>query len=467
MQFSVSSVLSVFSVVSFLEQGFLVHGVMYTIDDPVVSVAVEALAAQFVARFRSQITRPRIVGREAEFPVVNAAGQAADVRRLWEPLMERGDLRPKYDSGSRNLIVALDGENYSYALEVGVGTVEINTRPCHDLWTVKTLTEEAVSRLVRAAARRGWQVLGYGIQPVTRASLRLMSPKQRYQSLYRAMGEEWLWYTVTASDQVQIDIGREEMVLMLNFGNLIAPVLIALCANSPVYEGEISPYCSGREGRMARIHAGEHRHGMPARPYASIADYVRTVSQAQFLILRDQYEVVPSSQLFTQYLREHGPDFDAFLFHEHYIWNSARLRVAYGTIELRPACQQPWREHMAAAALGLGLIEAAEPVYAYIQEELGEDYWGIMRTYHRQVIARGLAAPQPAPHFLRRMVEMAQAGLRQRGFGEEQLLGSIFGRLQRQENPAQHIRRIFRTDGLHRVLTESAIRPAVTRPERV
>jgi hypothetical protein len=120
---------------------------------------------------------------------------------------------------------------------------------------------------------------------------------------------------------------------------------------------------------------------------------------------------------------------------------------------------------MAAATLGLGLVEAARPVYAYVQEELGDDYWEIMRTYHRQVIARGLAAPQPAPHFLRRTVEMAQEGLRRRGFGEERLMASILGRLQRQENPAQHVRRIFRSDGLHGVLGQTAIRPAITRPE--
>ncbi len=85
--------------------------------------------------------------------------------------------------------------------------------------------------------------------------------------------------------------------------------------------------------------------------------------------------------------------------HEHYIWNSARLRAAYGTLEVRPACQQPWPETMAAAALTLGLAEASQPIMAYIQEVLGEDYWQRMRTYHRQAIRHGLRALQPAPHF--------------------------------------------------------------------
>jgi gamma-glutamylcysteine synthetase len=298
-----------------------------------------------------------------------------------------------------------------------------------------------------------------------------MAPKQRYQSLYRAMGSEWLWYTVTASDQIQIDIERDEALHMLNFGNLMAPVIVALCANSPIYEARLSRFCSGREGRMAQIHASEHRHGMPVRPYANLRDYVESASQAVHLILRDMQagEVLPSSRPFHEYLLEQRAElsseevFDAFLFHEHYIWNSARLRAAYGTIEIRPACQQPWTEHMAAQALCLGLVEASVDIFDYIQDALGAEYWDAMRGYHRFAIERGLAAPQPAPNFLRRMIDFAEQGLRNREFGEEQLLKPIWHRLQRAENPAQHARRIFRTDGLNALLNSAAIRPDLIR----
>ena len=43
-----------------------------------------------------------------------------------------GDLALKVGSGNENVIVGLEGEDYSYALEVGLGTVEINTRPCRE-----------------------------------------------------------------------------------------------------------------------------------------------------------------------------------------------------------------------------------------------------------------------------------------------------------------------------------------------
>ena len=427
---------------------------MYDLDE-----VVEVLATQFTEAFPVDTPTQRTIGREAEYPIVKATGEAADARRLLEHLRATLGLHAHYDSGNPRLIVGADGEDYKYALEVGVGTIEINTRPCRTLFEIQSIMVEAVLPVVRQAAYYDWRVLGYGIQPLSPPSLAIMSPKQRYQSLYRSMGAEWLWYTVTASDQCHVAIGRSEMVNLLNFGNMMAPVLIALCGNSPIHSGRLSRFCSSREGRMAGIHANEYRHGMPARPYTTIADYVRTVSQANYLIARSAGEVIPVNRPFTDYLLEHGPDYPAFLYHEHYVWNSARLRAAYGTIEIRPACQQPWPEQMAAMTLSVGLIEAAATIDAYVQGVLGSDYWSIMRTYHQQVIHFGLSAPQPAPHFLETIVELATAGLQQRGHGEETLMTPIENRIYRRLNPAQRNRRIFDFDGMTGLLSQAAIYP--------
>jgi gamma-glutamylcysteine synthetase len=359
------------------------------------------------------------------------------------------------------MIVGLTSSDYHFALEVGLGTMEISTRPCQNLLEIRALIEAAVARLVSAAARFNGRVLGYGIQPHSRPDLRIMAPKRRYLSLYRAMGESWLWYTVTAADQLHVALARGEMIDMLNFGSLITPVIIALCADSPVYAGKVSPFCSAREGVMTEIRAGEHRHGMAARPYRDIVDFVAATAQSTYLIVRAGGDIYPSSQPFTEFLREHGPDFEAFLFHEHYIWNSARLRAAYGTIEVRPACQQPWSEHMAASALILGLVEAAPAIRAYIENVLGVDYWERMRTYHQQAIRHGLAAPQPAPNFLRQLAEMAEGALAARGFGEQELLLPVFARLARGLNPAQRARAVFASDGLAGLLAYTTIRPGM------
>jgi gamma-glutamylcysteine synthetase len=433
--------------------------------DPALEAQLEPvytrLAERFAASFAPVRSGLRTVGREAEYPVVGLRGEAVDVRRLWNVLLEAGDLQPEYGAGAAGhapFIVGLKGRDYSYALEVGLGTIELNTRPCRDLFEIERIMQTAVARLVHAAARFGWRVLGYGVQPASPPTIGLMSPKQRYLSLYRAMGNAWLWYTVTASDQLQFAISRDEMLHMLNHGNLMAPIIIALCANSPVYGGKLSPFCSAREGVMADIRATEHRHGMPLAPFASLYDFVRTLAQPTYLIMQAGGEVVPSSRPFSAYLAENGPDFQAFLFHEHYIWNSARLRAAYGTLEVRPACQQPWGEHMAAAALILGLAEASHAVLGYIEDTLGVGYWHQMRVYHQQVIRYGLAAPQPGPEFLAEIVQRAQAGLAARGLGEETLLAPIWSRLHRRQNPAQRARAIFQADGLAALLPAAAVR---------
>jgi gamma-glutamylcysteine synthetase len=420
--------------------------------------SIDALAVEFVSHFPVELRGPRTIGREAEYPVVTATGEAADVRRLWEPLQSLGDFRVQHDSFNPNrLIVSLEDDQAGYTLEVGLGTVEVITGPCADLFELQAAHEAAMRRLLQAAARLDYRILGYGIQPLTPPSLDLMAPKHRYQVIYKALGQPWLWFTLTASDQVQIDISGPELVRMINFGNLMAPVMVALCANSPIWEGRSQPYISAREGQMGQIHAAEYRHGMVARPFEDAADFIETMSRQICLVLRQNLQYSVYNQPFLTYLAQHGPDFPAYLLHEHYIWNSARARTNHATIELRPACQQPWPEHMAAAALGLGLVEAAGAIEALLERLFGADTWPALRAYHQQVIAHGLAAPPPAPDLLLQIVTLAAEALRQRGRGEEIFIESLFGRLRQGANPAQRALQIFQQEGLAALVAQAAI----------
>ena len=184
-------------------------------------------------------------------------------------------------------------------------------------------------------------------------------------------------------------------------------------------------------------------------------------AQVQYLILRSDGEVVPSSRSFADVLRESGPDMEQFLFHEHYIWNSARLRVAYGTLEMRPACQQPWESHMAACgAWGWDWWRRRGRLWRMWRMRWATGTGNILREYHRRAIARGLLASEPAPDFLATIVTLAEQGLRERERGEERFLQPVRQRLLRRENPARRLRRAYRTEGLTGVLTRATIQPA-------
>lgn len=447
--------------------------------EPSLHRAYEALADRFAAHFPTQLQGPRTVGREAEFPVVDQSGRAADIDRLWPLLLaeETGEgyslspLKVKQDAVNTDLIVGLDGTAYSYALEVGKGTIELNVGPYTTLFELESAFRTAVERLVRAAAKLDWRVLGYGVQPLSPATRDLLSPKQRYHALADIMGDDWIWYTVTASDQTHVDVSRDEAVSVLNFAILMAPVVVALCANSPVVAGALTGDCSGREGRMISALYGE-RHGMIARPYADLTDFVARLSRMPALLHREGERLLPDGRPFAEVLRADfgmggsGAEtlspgcFDAFLLHDHYIWHSARLRTAYGTVELRPACQQPPQELMAATALYLGLVEGREEITDYAQgaiapagEERGKsiplaECWPRMKQYHEQVVRAGLGAPEPVPGFLADILELVAAALARRGYGEEQMLAPLWQRLEKKENPAQRVCRVFAEEGL-------------------
>ncbi len=399
------------------------------------TATIKKLTEQFIANFPEKRGGPRQIGREAEYPVVTDEGYAADVQAMWPLLLEAGDLKPIYEGN--DLIVGLEGPDFTYSLEVGWGTMEVITGPCQDLHKLAEVHEAAMLRLRQAADKLGYHILGYGIQPRTPGELSLMSPKSRYKVLHDVIGPAWLHFTSTASDQVHIDINRTEIPVVHNVSNLLTPAVIALCANSPICGGASSGFHSAREGLMGEIHAAECRHGIPVGPIHEMSDWIEQLCDQKHLIHRENGQYLPQKGAFNNYLETHGPDFDAFLFHEHYIWNSARLRSAHGTVEFRAACQQPHHETMVVSAISLGIVEASQTLMTWLQKERGDKLWSTMRTYGHDVMRQGLAATEPIDNFLTTVLTQAQQALEQRGFKEEVFLEPLWNRLKEKKNPAQ------------------------------
>jgi len=156
-------------------------------------------------------------------------------------------------------------------------------------------------------------------------------------------------------------------------------------------------------------------------------------------------------------MREPEAAHEAFLFHEHYIWPSARPRARIGTLEVRPACQQPPGSTWVPSALGLGLIEAAEEVETFLETTLGTSYWADLLNYRRRAVRDGLASPEPVPHFLETLLDLAGNGLRRRGKGEEAFLEPARDLLERHSEPAARARSVFRQGGSAAVVREFSL----------
>ncbi|MBI3732852.1 MAG: hypothetical protein HY259_05265, partial [Chloroflexi bacterium] len=182
--------------------------------------------------------------------------------------------------------------------------------------------------------------------------------------------------------------------------------------------------------------------------FASLEEFIAFICGHPCYVLKDGDAFRPYQRPFTHYLAKHGPDFQTYLWHEHYTWNSARARTEHSTIEIRPACQQPQSESLAASALSLGFVEAAPAIAEYVERVLGVDPWPTMLRYRKAVIHDGLRAQEPVKKFLSSLVQEAENGLRRRGRGEETFLGPIWARLEERRAPADRARALFVKKGM-------------------
>ncbi len=404
------------------------------------------LAEQYAARFRETPRPIRMIGREAEFPVVYADGRAGDVLSLWEPLLAGNGFVPQYDDPeTRKLIVALGGNDEKIEVEVGRATVELVLGPYEDLWQLEVGSRRLLRRVAEVADHVGMRVLGFGIQPRSRASPALMTPKRRYAYLARAAGPAWWQLTTTASDQIHVDITRAEIVDAVNVLNLLSAPLIALTANSSVYAGRPGRYLSGREGLLGSL--GEDRAGMTPRPFASVEEFIRYICHYRCFVLRRDGGFRQYNRPFEEYVQGHGPDMTAYLWHEHYTWNSARPRAQHSTVEIRPACQQPHREPLLVAALALGWVEALAEARAFLADAF-PDPWTVMRCYRRDAIIHGLRAKEPVNRFVECVLRIAEIGLQRRGRGEESFLRPLWDRLEQRTTPGDRARDLVRSQGV-------------------
>ena len=434
--------------------------------EPVVDETLGEITRRFAAGFPAKAPPLRTVGREAEFPLVKSDGRAADVLQLWPLFLEQKDCEPINDRGvdDSELIVGVKTQEWSCVIEVGRATVELSVGPRPTLHELARDMDEALRRLKNVVYGAGFRLLGYGIQPRTPASPQLLTPKLRYSALLKAIGSRWLKFCVTAADQVQIDMGRDDIVRQMNLINATSGFIIALTAHSSVYGGRVGQFASGREGLTANMVNEPYRHGSSRGPYADLEEYVRFLAGLRCLCLPEKgggFKQI--GEPFTEYLRREpsasDPEaaYEEFLFHEHYIWPSARPRAKIGTLEIRPACQQPADATWVPSALALGIVEAADEIEAYLKAELGEKYWEALLRYRKLAVRHGLASPEPVPRFVETLLHLASGGLRQRGQGEEVFLAPAYAQLERHSEPASHARKRFEEGGIAALMEEVSL----------
>jgi carboxylate-amine ligase len=209
-------------------------------------------------------------------------------------------------------------------LELQEQQLETNSRPCQTLSELRDELRRCRAAAADAAGKAGARVAALATSPV--AVRPELAGRARYREMAGAFG-------LTADEQltcglhvhVGIDSDEEGVAVLDRIGRWL-PVLLALSANSPFWQGRDSAYASFRYQAWGRWPSSGS-----AQPFGSAAGYHRAVDQ----------------MLATGTLLDDGM-----------IYFDARLSAHYPTVEIRIAdvCLRA-EDALLIAALARGLVE--------------------------------------------------------------------------------------------------------------
>lgn len=423
---------------------------------------LNVLAGKYFSHFPATLKNGwiRWIGKEVEFPVVRENGQAFDVRKVFPHLQKEG-WEPYYDDWYKEEMLGLKKDEINITTDAGYCTLEVNLPPLRDLWEVRDEFEKLMVFLCSTVEKYGGLILGYGIQPATPPDDSLWIKKKRHETVRLSYPPTINNVTVTAAQQVHIDITQAEIVQMTNVLNALSGLMIVLCANSPVWRNSLD-----REGRLAvREHlwhfSNGGRIGVPYECFVDVPHFLQYVTTLPFLVTKKEEEYCVPGKTFSEYLVTNGglDTFDDhYLFHEGTFWPCARPRTLYGTIEVRPCCTQPPRDHMVADALALGAVENT----AAIEEKIINHFpWEAWRNLREEAIFQGFAAKiedEPILPLLKEFLDLVKKGLEQRGRGEEIFLAPLYQRLEEKKNPSNEAIALYERGGINALVQALAYR---------
>ncbi len=445
--------------------------------------SIEAITQHFSDQFdRDTAERDpseRRIGSELKFPLVNASdGTAASreaVDALWEYLQQRG-WEPVKDKMVGKVVGAKKPGEQNDTLascETGYCKPEFSLAHVADLHRLDESVRALREELQPFCDRHSVRFLGYGIQPVSPPCEDLVMKKGRtsvWDKVFGANrvlpeedGDDMCLFTVNAASHVHLNVDKAEAVRAVNVLNGFSGAQLALTADSSVWKGR----ADSRHKCVAEMlwewwMPETERIGMPEKRFNDLGDYVKTVADFRpVFVKRDGHPIILTEyDSFAEYFRqgvavgvttsgdevEITPEETDFDVHSTCYWYNARLS-RYSTVENRTNDQQPPDNLLCIPALSLGLVSAVDEA----EEALANLDWSKLQKAREVACSDALSGEvdgMPLADFARRMLEVAELGLKRRGLDEQQYLAPLWDRVKRRECPADEALNLFAEGGI-------------------
>jgi glutamate--cysteine ligase len=221
-------------------------------------------------------------------------------------LIDRYGWEPEEQTGN---IIALTRDKAQITLEPG-GQIELSGEPCESIHCTYGEFNQHIRELLEVAEPLDIVFLGLGMQPVSRVEEIEWVPKKRYRIMgpymlkVGTLGQRMMKQTATV--QANIDfLDEKDAMAKFRTGMGLAPVLVAMFANSPICDGQLNGYRSFREHIWTatdRSRCGLLKFAFA--PDASFAHYVEyALDVPMYFIIRHHDYIDMTGITFRQYLQ--------------------------------------------------------------------------------------------------------------------------------------------------------------------
>ena len=333
-------------------------------------------------------------------------------------LIERFGWAPEEQDGN---IIALTRDKAQITLEPG-GQIELSGEPCESIHCTYAEFDQHIRELLEVTEPLGIIFLGLGMQPVSRLEQIEWVPKQRYRIMAPYMlkvgklGQRMMKQTATV--QANIDYSDEkDAMAKFRTGMGLAPVLIAMFANSPICDGQLNGYRSFREHIWTDT--DRNRSGLlkfAFAPEVSFAHYVEyALDVPMYFIVRNKNYIDMTGFTFRQFLtsgyRGERPTIEDWNDHLTTLFPETRIKRY---LEIRSVDSQPPDLMPALSALVKGAFYDNDCLQAAWDLVKGWSWDERMQVYldsHRDALAARVRR-YSLLDLARELVEIAWEGLR-------------------------------------------------------
>ena len=391
------------------------------------------------------------VGVELEFPIVETNGNKTNIevtKNLFRTLANLSDFEVEKIDDEQNPIQLIHCSSKDRILfELSYNTIEFAFERARSINEVAKRFEDYLKIIQPILQENNHEIQGHGIHPLWQENDNSPVKIERYKMLmaFLAMNGTGMkthsypsYGAFICGNQVQLDVRRDNYLRIINAFNKIEAAKAYLFSNSE-FSAEAWDTKIARDIFWEESLHGYYKEnvGIYPKDYQSEEEFFNNLARtAIFTATREgkSYYFKPirvedylDQKEITAYTADGNekiinPVKEDLKQHRSYQFQDLTAR---GTVEFRSVCTQPLETTFAPIAFELGLFVELEKLENYLEDcsffkNEEQDYRKLRKKYSKKILSK--EEKEAIQSFSKDLLDIAEAGLMKRGYGEEKFL---------------------------------------------